>query len=116
MAKIAIHGFGRIGRIATRAALSNNLFTPVSFSDIQDLATLGQLFKADSNYGLWPEQVSTDGSGFHIGDRHIPYYNSREKLPDWGDLGVEVVVDCTGRATRREIAQQHIDAGARRVL
>lgn len=58
MNKIAIHGFGRIGRLATRSALSKGLFTPVSVSDIVDLPTLAALFKADTNYGLWPEPVS----------------------------------------------------------
>jgi glyceraldehyde 3-phosphate dehydrogenase len=116
MNKIAIHGFGRIGRLATRSALSSGLFTPVSVSDILDLPTLAALFKADTNYGLWPEPVSARAEQFLIGNREIPYFNTGEALPDWGALGVDVVVDCTGRATKRPGAQAHIDRGAKKVL
>ncbi len=116
MNKIAIHGFGRIGRLTTRAALAQALFTPVAVSDIQDLATLGALFKADTNYGLWPEAVTTEAATLHIGRRPIPYFNTAETLPDWGALGVDVVIDCTGRATKRAGAQAHLDRGAKRVL
>jgi glyceraldehyde 3-phosphate dehydrogenase len=116
MNRIAIHGFGRIGRLATRSAITNGLFTPVSISDITDLPTLAALFKADSNYGLWPEPVSASAEQLHIGDRTIPYFNSKDTLPDWGSLGVDVVVDCTGRATKRPGAQVHLDNGAKKVL
>lgn len=116
MNKIAIHGFGRIGRLTARQALAGGGFTPVAVSDIQDLPTLAALFKADSNYGLWPEPVSTHENALLIGDRTIPYFLTKEALPDWGALGVDVVIDCTGRATRRAGAQAHLDRGAKRVL
>ena len=116
MTNIAIHGFGRIGRIAARTALANKLFAPVSVSDITDLPTLAQLFKADSNYGLWPEPVSVKEDKLIIGDREVAFYNTKEALPDWGKLGVDVVIDCTGRATKRPGAQAHLDAGAKKVL
>ncbi len=114
MNKIAIHGFGRIGRLATRSALSGGLFTPVSVSDITDLATLTALFKADTNYGVWPEPVTVSDGKLAIGNREIAYFDSSVALPDWG--GVDVVLDCTGRATKREGAQAHLDNGAKRVL
>ena len=69
MARIAIHGFGRIGRSLMKVALKNNLFTPVSISDIKDVATLAALFEVDSNYGRWHEEVKTDDKGFVIGGR-----------------------------------------------
>ncbi|MEO8285246.1 MAG: glyceraldehyde 3-phosphate dehydrogenase NAD-binding domain-containing protein [Chloroflexota bacterium] len=116
MNKIAIHGFGRIGRLATRSGLSKGLFTPVSVSDITDLPTLAALFKADSNYGLWPEPVSATSDTLLIGDREIAFFNSKEATPNWGALGVDVVVDCTGRATKRAGAQAHLDKGAKKVL
>lgn len=116
MNRIAIHGFGRIGRIAARSAISRNLFTPVSVSDITDLPTLAALFKADSNYGLWPEDVKVCGERMMVGDREILYFNTKEALPDWGALGIDVVVDCTGRATKRAGAQVHLDNGAKKVL
>jgi glyceraldehyde 3-phosphate dehydrogenase len=116
MNKIAIHGFGRIGRLATRSALRGQLFTPVSVSDITDLSTLAALFKADTNYGVWPEPVTVRAGQLAIGNREIAYFDSRAALPDWGDLGVDVVLDCTGRATTRAGAQAHLDHGAKKVL
>ena len=116
MAKIAIHGFGRIGRSITKAALKNNLFTPASVSDIRDVPTFAALFEVDSNYGRWPEEVKAAENAFVIGGREIPYYNSMKELPDWKALGIDLVVDCTGRATTREGAQAHLDRGAKRVL
>jgi glyceraldehyde 3-phosphate dehydrogenase len=116
MAKIAIHGFGRIGRSALKAALKNGLFTPVSISDIRDIPTLAAVFEADSNYGRWHEKVEATDKGFVIGGREIAYYESSKALPDWGALGVDLVIDCTGRATTRAGAQAHLDQGAKRVL
>jgi glyceraldehyde 3-phosphate dehydrogenase len=113
---IAIHGFGRIGRSALRVALKNTLFTPVSISDIRDTPTLAALFEVDSNYGRWHEPVKATDSGFIIGDRTIRYFNSQQELPDWGALNIDLVVDCTGRATARPVAQAHLDRGAKRVL
>lgn len=116
MAKIAIHGFGRIGRSALKAALKADLFSPVSVSDIRDIPTLAALFAVDSNYGRWHEKVEATDTGFIIGGREIAYYNTKDSLPDWGALGIDLVVDCTGRATTRAGAQPHLDAGAKRVL
>ncbi len=116
MARIAIHGFGRIGRSLMKVALKNNLFTPVSISDIKDLGTLAALFEVDSNYGRWHEEVKTTDKGFVIGGREILYFDSMKGLPDWKALGVELVIDCTGRAVTRAGAQPHLDAGAKRVL
>ncbi len=116
MAGIAIHGFGRIGRSALKEALKQNLFTPVSISDIRDAHAFAQLFKADSNYGLWPEDVSATDDTITIGGRQIKYINSSQSLPDWSKLGVDLVIDCTGRATVRSGAQPHLDNGAKRVL
>ncbi len=116
MAKVAIHGFGRIGRSLLRVALTRGLFVPVCVSDIKDLEVLAALFEVDSNYGRWPEQVRTHQSTFIIGGRQIPYLDSTKTLPDWNNLGVDVVVDCTGRATTRAGARAHLDAGAKYVL
>ena len=116
MSKIAIHGFGRIGRSLMKVALRNDLFVPVSISDIKDVSTLAALFEVDSNYGRWHEEVATKDSCFVIGGREIPYFDSMKALPDWKALGVDLVIDCTGRATTRPGAQVHLDAGAKRVL
>jgi len=116
MNKIAIHGFGRIGRSILKAALRDDQFVPVSVSDIRDLPTFAALFAVDTNYGVWPEPVRADGDELVIGDHRIKYINSMDALPDWKALGVDVVVDCTGRATTRSGAQAHLDRGAGHVL
>jgi len=116
MARIAIHGFGRIGRSLLRVALKDKLFVPVSISDIRDVPSLAALFEVDTNYGRWPEAITTRDNTMIIGGREIPYFDSMKALPDWKALGVDLVIDCTGRATVRAGAQAHLDAGAKRVL
>jgi len=116
MKNIAIHGFGRIGRSALKVALKEGLFVPVSVSDIKDAPTLAALFEADTNYGHWNEKVQASGDKFIIGDREISFCDTSQSLPDWAQLGVELVIDCTGRATTRAGAQAHLDRGAKRVL
>ena len=116
MSNIAIHGFGRIGRTALRIALQKNLFVPVSISDIRDAQTFAALFAVDTNYGRWHEEVTATDTSITIGGREIKYFNSKDELPDWKALGVDLVIDCTGRATTRAGAQAHIDRGAKKVL
>lgn len=116
MGKIAIHGFGRIGRSTLKAALKGDQFVPVSISDIKDLPTLAALFAVDTNYGLWPEPVKARDNTLVIGGREITFVDSTKELPDWEALGVDLVVDSTGRATTRANAQAHLDRGAKRVL
>jgi glyceraldehyde 3-phosphate dehydrogenase (phosphorylating) len=116
MAKIAIVGFGRIGRTALRHALKQQAFIPAAVSDIRAAASLAALFEVDTNYGRWHEAVGSREDRLLIGDREIPYLDASKGQPDWGRLGVELVVDCTGRATKRAGAQAHLDRGAKRVL
>lgn len=116
MSNIAIHGFGRIGRSTLKAALKEGLFVPSSISDIRDIPTLAALFEVDSNYGRWHEEVKAAEDGIVIGGRKIKYFESSKSLPDWAALDIDVVIDCTGRATVREGAQAHLDRGAKRVL
>ncbi len=116
MVRIAIHGFGRIGRSLMKAALKRDLFVPVSISDIKDVSTLAALFEVDSNYGRWQEEVATRDGDFLIGGRRISYVDSTKTLPNWKAMGVDLVIDCTGRATTRSGAQAHLDAGAKWVL
>jgi len=115
MARIAIHGFGRIGRSLMKVALKRDLFVPVSISDVKDPPTLAVLFEVDSNCGRWHEDVNSKDGWFFVGGRTIPYFDSTKALPDWQALNVDLVIDCTGRATTRLGAQVHLDAGAKRV-
>lgn len=116
MRNIAIHGFGRIGRSALRVALEEGLFVPVAISDIKDAATLAALFEVDTNYGRWHEKVSASGDTLLVGDCEIKFVDTSQSLPNWAELGVDLVVDCTGRATTRAGAQAHLERGAKRVL
>lgn len=116
MGKIAIFGFGRIGRQLLRVALQDELFVPFSISDIKDEGTLAALFEVDTNYKRWHEDVSGREGAMVIGGRDIRYINSLQEVPDWNALGVDLVIDCTGRAVTRSVAQVHLDRGAKRVL
>jgi glyceraldehyde 3-phosphate dehydrogenase len=116
MQSIAIYGFGRIGRSALRAALRAKLFTPKVIGDIKELDNLGALFKVDTNYGVWPEVVRTEGNNLVIGERKMQYVDVKGGIPDWKALGVDLVLECTGRATTRAVAQEHIAHGAKYVL
>ena len=97
MGKIAIFGFGRIGRQLLRVALQEKLFVPVSISDIRDEETLAALFEVDTNYKRWPEEVQAKTGAMVIGGRQIKYINSTNEVPDWKALGVDLVIDCTGQ-------------------
>lgn len=116
MSKIAIFGFGRIGRQLLRVALQEQLFVPYSISDIKEESILASLFEVDTNYKRWHEEILSREGVIIIGGREIRYMNSSSEVPNWGELGVELVVDCTGRAVTRPVAQLHIDRGAKRVL
>jgi glyceraldehyde 3-phosphate dehydrogenase len=116
MSKIAVVGFGRIGRSTVKAGLSSKLFTPTVIVDIAAAESMAPLFEFDSNYGRWRDPVRVESDGLVIGDATITWVDARNGAPDWNALGVDLVLDCTGRATTRAGAQAHLDAGARRVL
>jgi glyceraldehyde 3-phosphate dehydrogenase len=116
MSKIAVVGFGRIGRSTVKAGLSSKLFTPSVIVDIVGAESMAPLFEFDSNYGRWRDPVRVEADGLVIGDATITWVDARNGAPDWKALGVDLVLDCTGRATTRAGAQAHLDAGARRVL
>lgn len=116
MRNIAIYGFGRIGRSALKSALSRNLFVPSVIADIKDPQTLAAVFAVDTNYGRWHECVAARDSCIEIGGRDIHFIDSSGGYPDWGVLGVDLVVDCSGRGTTRAAAEQHLAQGAKKVL
>jgi len=117
MGKIALYGFGRIGRQFLKATYKNNGELPAFIADIQPLQTLAALLSVDTNYGRWEEKVSAEGeTTLNVGNKSIKYINSKAETPDWAALGVDLVVDCSGRATTRAGAQVHIDRGAKYVL
>lgn len=116
--RIGINGFGRIGRSFVRAALERGSdLEIVAVNDLTDAATLAHLLRYDTAFGKLPGGVTVDGDTLVVGDRRIRVLSEREPaaLP-WGDLGVELVVESTGRFTKRDGAAGHLAAGARKVL
>jgi len=115
MDNIAIYGLGRIGRQLLRSAVRNDLFFPTVVCDIAPADTLAALLEVDTNYGRWPG-VTSDDHSISIDGRSIHYVNSRDSLPNWKQLGVDLVIDCTGRGVTRDAATRHLENGATRVL
>jgi len=117
MIKVAINGFGRIGRLAFRHLFESPHTDIVAINDITDPATLAHLLKRDSVHGAFPVPISLDGDSLKAGPETVRVLAERDpsKLP-WKELEVDVVVECTGLFTKREAADQHIHAGAKKVI
>ncbi len=119
MTKIAINGFGRIGRLVARAIMERPDcgLDLVAINDLADAKSNAWLFSRDSVHGKYPGEVSAEGEDLVIDGKRIRVTAERDpgNLPH-GDLGVELVLECTGFFTDREGGQKHIDAGAKRVL
>ncbi|MDX6591623.1 MAG: hypothetical protein QOJ13_819 [Gaiellales bacterium] len=116
--RVAINGFGRIGRNVFRAAKQRGAdFEIVAVNDLTDAATLAYLLKYDSVHGIFPEDVSADGDDLVVGGSKVRVLSERDPgaLP-WKHLGVEVVLESTGFFTKREGAAKHLEAGARKVV
>ena len=117
--KVAINGFGRIGRLVLRAALESGR-DDIEFVAVNDLAPAEQnayLLKYDSVHGNLPMDVKLDGDYIIAGNQKIKCLSERnpENLP-WGEMGVDIVMECTGIFTAADKARVHLDAGAKRVL
>lgn len=115
--KIAINGFGRIGRNAFKIAFNRTDIEVVAINDLTDTKTLAYLLKHDSNYGTYDKDVAYDEQNIIVAGTPIKVLAERDPaaLP-WGDLQVDVVVESTGRFTKKEDAELHIKAGAKRVV
>lgn len=115
--KIAINGFGRIGRSFFRAAHGLAEFEIVAVNDLADAGALAYLLKYDSVYGRYSRMVNATEKGIVVDDLEIPVFAEKNpaKLP-WGKFGVDVVVESTGLFTSAAKARAHLDAGAKRVV
>ncbi|CAA7601920.1 glyceraldehyde-3-phosphate dehydrogenase (phosphorylating) [Acididesulfobacillus acetoxydans] len=116
--RVAINGFGRIGRLTLRAALKKE--TPLEFVAVNDLGSpdlLAHLFKYDSVHGILEDDVKVDGSNMIVNGKTVKILAEKDpaKLP-WKELGVDIVIESTGRFTKREGASQHLAAGAKKVI
>lgn len=115
--KVAINGFGRIGRLALRLMIENPEFDVVAINDLTDAKTLAHLFKYDSAQGRFNGTIEVVDGGFVVNGHEIKVcaQASPKDLP-WGELNVDVVLECTGFFTKKEKAEEHIAAGAKKVV
>lgn len=116
MVRIAINGFGRIGRAVFKIALEKGL-NVVAINDLTSVDNLAYLLKYDTVYGRYEKNVSVKGNNLVVDGKKIPVFSETnpENLP-WKKLKVDIVAECTGFFTDREGAQKHLKAGAKRVL
>ena len=117
MVKVAINGFGRIGRLAFRQMFAAEGYEVVAINDLTAPRVLAHLFKFDSTQGKFDGTVEAKESSFVVNGKEIEIYKEADasKLP-WGDLDVDVVLECTGFYTSKEKASAHITAGAKKVV
>lgn len=117
MKKIAINGFGRIGRMCLRGLLKNSSVDVVAINDLTDIKTLAHLFKYDSVHGRFDGTVEAGDNGLIVNGKTIRVYAQKDPstLP-WKDLNIDVVIESTGIFTDNEGAGKHIQAGAKRVV
>ena len=115
--KVAINGFGRIGRLALRLMVNNPEFDVVAINDLTDAKTLAHLFKYDSAQGRFNGTIEVVEDGFVVNGKAIKVVAKRDpkELP-WGELNVDVVLECTGIFTDKAKAEYHIAAGAKKVV
>lgn len=115
--KVAINGFGRIGRVVFRQAWDNPELDIVAINDLTDAAMLAHLLKYDSVHGIFEGEVSSDDEHLIVAGKKIRVFAEKDPaaLP-WGDLGIDVVLESTGVFRDRESAGKHLEAGAKRVL
>lgn len=117
MAKIAINGFGRIGRSALKVGWGREGFEIVAINDLTDAVTLAYLLKHDTNYGLWNVSVEAEKNALLIDGKRVELFAEKDPaaLP-WGKLGIDIVIESTGLFTTQEKAEAHIKAGAKGVV
>ena len=117
MIKVAINGFGRIGRNAFKIAFHRDDIEIVAVNDLTDTATLAHLLKHDSTYGTYSRKVEFDSENIIVDGKAIRVFSEKEpaNLP-WGELNVDVVIESTGLFTDPAKAKAHLDAGAKRVV
>lgn len=117
MIKIGINGFGRIGRLALRAALNNKDVEVVAINDLVEIDYLAYLLKYDSTHGKLFEEVETQGQNLIVNGRKIRVSSERDpKKLDWGSLDVDYVIESTGFFLTQETAKGHLEAGAKNVI
>ena len=118
MKRVAINGFGRIGRLVFRLMEENKDLEVVAINDLTDSEQLAYLLKYDTNHRVYKkDKISYDDTGIIVENRHIDVYSETnpQKLP-WDKLNIDIVFECTGRFTSKEASLAHIEAGAKKVI
>jgi glyceraldehyde 3-phosphate dehydrogenase len=118
--KVGINGFGRIGRQVYKAVQQggfDDLFEIVAVNDLTSNDTLAHLLKYDSTYGIYDADITSDEEGITVDGKKLLVFEEKDpsQLP-WGELGVDLVIESTGRFTKAEAARAHIEAGAKKVI
>jgi glyceraldehyde 3-phosphate dehydrogenase len=115
--KVAINGFGRIGRTVARMILEDPRFELVAINDLHPADTMAHLFKYDSVHGKFSDPVSAGVDSLSLGNNELRYSQHKDPAQAlWGDLGVDVVLECTGFFKTHELASKHLEAGAAKVV
>lgn len=115
--KVAINGFGRIGRLVYRILEEDSFFDVVAINDLSSSEELAYLLKYDSNHRLYSKEVTFDEEGIIVDGKKTKVYAEKDpSMLPWKELGIDLVFECTGRFTKEEDAMMHIQAGAKKVL
>jgi glyceraldehyde 3-phosphate dehydrogenase len=115
--RIAINGFGRIGRMTLRALQNKTQMEVVAINDLTDVKTLAHLLKYDTAHGKFPGEVLAEANGIKVNGKLIRMLSEKDpsRLP-WKELGIDLVIESTGRFADKNLAMTHLDAGAKKVL
>ena len=115
--RVAVNGFGRIGRLVFRRAFGDPEFTLVAINDLTDAKTMAHLLKYDSVHGTWPRKVEAGDGAIRVDGADVKVTSEKDpaRLP-WASLKVDVVIESTGKFTKPEDAELHLKAGAKRVI
>lgn len=117
MIRVAINGFGRIGRSFTRALQKHNNIDLIAINDLADTKTLAHLLKYDSIHGAYKDEITATDNNISINGKDVKVFGEKDpnNLP-WKELNIDVVIESTGRFLTKELAQGHINAGAKKVI
>ncbi len=118
--RIGINGFGRIGRLVLKAGLESSHHNGIDFvavNDLTDAKTLAHLFKYDSNFGIYQGEIRTKDNSIIVDGKEIKVFSQKDpSLIPWKDLGIEIVIESTGKFTDAEKAKAHLNAGVKKVI
>lgn len=113
--KIAINGFGRIGRLVFREAINHSEFEVVAVNDLTDAHQLAHLLKYDSIHGIFDGEVQSEDNAFIVNGKRVQVLSEKDpaNLP-WGELDIDIVIESTGRFRSMEDVSKHVQAGAKK--